>query len=171
MDGWGLNFLGVDEIGATSAPSLDDVRAGRGVIKRDMRGAAVEYVQALAGVVVDGSFGSATETAVKKFQSAHDLDADGIVGQKTLAALDKLAGGGTAGVEKADFSTSAPPTSRGSTSPASAPVTSAIARPGATSKAAAAPAATESSSSTTVLAVSLAGAMAAAVGYAWWKRA
>jgi len=36
---------------------------------------------------VDGVYGSATEAAVKKFQSANGLTVDGIVGSKTLAAL------------------------------------------------------------------------------------
>lgn len=35
----------------------------------------------------DGKFGTATETAVKKFQEAKGLDADGIAGKKTLEAL------------------------------------------------------------------------------------
>lgn len=36
---------------------------------------------------VDGSFGKATETAVKDFQKKHGLTADGVVGKKTWAAL------------------------------------------------------------------------------------
>lgn len=36
---------------------------------------------------VDGSFGPATEAAVKAYQSAHSLTPDGIVGAKTRAAL------------------------------------------------------------------------------------
>lgn len=36
---------------------------------------------------VDGVYGSATETAVKKFQSTNGLTADGVAGTKTLAAL------------------------------------------------------------------------------------
>lgn len=38
----------------------------------------------------DGDFGSATERAVKAFQLDHDLAVDGIVGEKTRAALDAL---------------------------------------------------------------------------------
>ena len=37
----------------------------------------------------DGDFGDATELAVKEFQKDHNLEVDGIVGEKTWAALDK----------------------------------------------------------------------------------
>jgi peptidoglycan hydrolase-like protein with peptidoglycan-binding domain len=121
----GLDCLGICLLGA-DAPSLDDVRAGRGTLKKGMKGAAVEYVQAIAGAIADGDFGPATEDAVKKFQSSNGLAADGVVGAQTLAALDKLAGGGTKGVEKislVDQAPSAPAKAAASTaSPASVKV-------------------------------------------------
>lgn len=36
---------------------------------------------------IDGSYGPSTESAVKQFQQAHGLVADGIAGSKTIAAL------------------------------------------------------------------------------------
>lgn len=38
----------------------------------------------------DGNFGTGTQTAVKNFQEAHGLDADGIAGRKTLEKLFEL---------------------------------------------------------------------------------
>ncbi len=43
-----------------------------------------------AGLAVDGEFGSATETAVKNFQTAYGLDIDGIVGPLTIAKINEL---------------------------------------------------------------------------------
>lgn len=37
----------------------------------------------------DGIFGKDTENAVKRFQKAHKLTADGIVGEKTRKAINK----------------------------------------------------------------------------------
>ena len=60
--------------------------------KKGSSGEPVRTVQHLlrhAGstVVVDGDFGAKTETAVKAFQTAKHLTADGIVGNKTWSAL------------------------------------------------------------------------------------
>lgn len=49
--------------------------------------AAVERLQKLLGVKVDGSFGPATEAAVIAFQRKNNLVPDGIVGKATWAAL------------------------------------------------------------------------------------
>ena len=62
-------------------------------LRRGSNGEAVEELQAIlnakygAELEVDGVFGTKTEKAVKAFQNAHNLSADGIVGPKTWAAL------------------------------------------------------------------------------------
>lgn len=70
-------------------------------LRRPAKGADVRAVQlalraAGAELVVDGDFGAITEAAVRRFQAAHGLAADGAVGPLTAAALDALDGGGTA---------------------------------------------------------------------------
>jgi hypothetical protein len=68
-------------------------------ISKGDKGPAVGRVQTILGVFpVDGDFGGITDGAVKGFQAAADLGADGVVGPKTWAALEdlnkrKLAGG------------------------------------------------------------------------------
>jgi murein L,D-transpeptidase YcbB/YkuD len=62
-------------------------------LKPGDKGASVKQLQRAlksAGYTVgkiDGSYGPSTESAVKQFQQAHGLTADGIAGSKTLAAL------------------------------------------------------------------------------------
>lgn len=51
----------------------------------------VTQLQKLLGINADGVFGDQTEAAVIKFQSAHSLDADGIVGARTWSALEATA--------------------------------------------------------------------------------
>lgn len=47
----------------------------------------VRILQQRLGIEVDGQFGAQTEKAVMDFQRAHGLEVDGIVGDKTWAAL------------------------------------------------------------------------------------
>jgi hypothetical protein len=74
----------------TSKPQLTVPAAG---LKPGAKGSAVKQLQrALERVgyspgAIDGSYGPSTESAVKRFQQAHGLVADGIAGTKTLAAL------------------------------------------------------------------------------------
>jgi hypothetical protein len=52
-----------------------------------MTGRDVEDLQRRLGIEADGEFGPLTNTAVRNFQVAHDLSADGIVGRRTWEAL------------------------------------------------------------------------------------
>jgi peptidoglycan hydrolase-like protein with peptidoglycan-binding domain len=75
---------------------------GDRTLKKGMRGHDVRVLQdylTRAGVPtpVDGVFGPGTKANVKRFQRAHGLTADGIVGSATVAALRSLAEGGSAG--------------------------------------------------------------------------
>lgn len=61
-------------------------------VRRGEQSERVRLVQKLlvrAGrrVAVDGDFGAATETAVRHFQVAHKLPADGVVGRRTIDSL------------------------------------------------------------------------------------
>ena len=69
-----------------------DLRTACGLLLRGSSGSCVTQLQKLlnskgASLVVDGTFGSATDSAVRSFQSSHGLVIDGIVGPKTKAAL------------------------------------------------------------------------------------
>jgi peptidoglycan hydrolase-like protein with peptidoglycan-binding domain len=61
-------------------------------IKRGSKGKAVKIWQIILGnVTVDGDYGPATEAATRKWQAAHNLGSDGIVGPLTWkAGIDTL---------------------------------------------------------------------------------
>jgi peptidoglycan hydrolase-like protein with peptidoglycan-binding domain len=50
-------------------------------------GPAVKKLQRKLGVSVTGYYGTQTRRAVKRYQAAHGLEADGVAGPETLAAL------------------------------------------------------------------------------------
>ncbi len=65
-------------------------------MRRNDKGEGVKALQRaliqlkfLTNSLPDGDFGPRTEAAVKTFQAAKNLTADGVVGKGTLGALDK----------------------------------------------------------------------------------
>jgi hypothetical protein len=56
-------------------------------LKIGSKGDEVVLLQKKLGIETDGDFGPVTERTVKDFQSRHHLEPDGIVGNKTWAAL------------------------------------------------------------------------------------
>ena len=57
------------------------------VLKNGSKGDLVKKVQEKLGLAADGAFGPGTEKAVKAWQTANGLTADGIVGAATLATM------------------------------------------------------------------------------------
>ena len=98
------DFLTADGIvGSRTWAIIDDITDGgendtnaRTTLTLGSNGGDVEYLQRrlnglrYASLVVDGTFGVATEEAVKKFQKFNDLTVDGIVGPQTWAMLELI---------------------------------------------------------------------------------
>lgn len=88
-DGWDddrpLADRGVPTV-AAGAPTGPPKYPGK-ALKLGSTGANVKRVQAMVGVATDGRFGPVTEAAVRRWQTAHDLEADGIVGPITWRAM------------------------------------------------------------------------------------
>jgi peptidoglycan hydrolase-like protein with peptidoglycan-binding domain len=84
----GYKVSGGDAVPVTAAPKSS-------VLKKGMKGAEVRKLQqdltnkGYSTKGIDGVFGSNTEAAVKKFQKANDIKADGVVGESTKKALAK----------------------------------------------------------------------------------
>lgn len=57
------------------------------VLKKGSRGEEVKTLQRKLNLIADGIFGSITDETVRAFQKEHGLTVDGIVGDKTWAAL------------------------------------------------------------------------------------
>jgi peptidoglycan hydrolase-like protein with peptidoglycan-binding domain len=70
-----------------------ELETSQPTVRRGSSGSAVKTLQARLQTLgfdpgpIDGIFGSGTDSAVRAFQRARGLDADGIVGPQTWAAL------------------------------------------------------------------------------------
>ncbi|WP_396045113.1 peptidoglycan-binding protein [Cellulomonas sp. P22] len=84
---------------AAAAPVLSSGAIPAATINRGIRsgarGASVSIIQSVVGTPADGRFGAKTTAAVRAFQRAHGLYADGIVGPLTWAAIVDVANGGS----------------------------------------------------------------------------
>lgn len=88
-----LTSEGEDFSGSESAGAWPGVVLRRGSSGRDVEqlqfwlSTLAQFDSALPSIAVDGSFGAATENAVKAFQREYNLTVDGVVGQATWDAL------------------------------------------------------------------------------------
>ena len=57
------------------------------VLSKGSKGTVVKIVQGKVGVKTDGDFGPNTDSAVRRFQSAHGLTVDGLVGENTAKEM------------------------------------------------------------------------------------
>lgn len=79
-------------------PEPGEPEAGeRPTLGQGDNGPEVAQVQTILGLTADGDFGAVTDGAVRGYQAACDLAADGVVGRKTWTALDDLEMAKTAG--------------------------------------------------------------------------
>lgn len=85
-------------IGVVSVSGLSASAASYPTLRKGDKGENVKTLQTMlneindAGLDVDGSFGSKTQTAVKNFQKKYSLKVDGIVGPATWSKLEELYG-------------------------------------------------------------------------------
>ena len=105
-----------------AAPKAADASAQAGArvpgtFRRDDEGDGVTGIQKLLtskgyySGPINGKFGPLTEKAVTRFQEANDLEADGIVGKETLAALDGSGSAASSAGKASDAAAAAPPKS------------------------------------------------------------
>lgn len=62
------------------------------VLRRGMKNQSVEALQAILGILRDGSFGGDTESALKQYQSKNGLEIDGICGKASWSGLLEISG-------------------------------------------------------------------------------
>lgn len=81
---WALSSL----VGSSTSPAG---AVGRPVLRRGDTGPAVGHLQRRLDIEVDDDFGPLTDAAVRRFQQAHGLVVDGVVGPATWAAIERPA--------------------------------------------------------------------------------
>jgi N-acetylmuramoyl-L-alanine amidase len=87
------NFQGIVDItengiaGPTTWMALDQILAKPVLKPNQSGGTTVKYLQYRVGVEADGVYGPGTEAAVEKFQKQNGLAADGLVGPQTWTKL------------------------------------------------------------------------------------
>jgi putative chitinase len=87
------NVLGGKVTAAPVKPQVTDAvtqkraPAAARTLRRGMEGEDVKKMQKILGIDADGIFGFGTTAAVKKWQRANGLEADGIVGPKTQTRM------------------------------------------------------------------------------------
>ena len=87
------NYSGGGSSGGSGGGVRPTIRQGdTGVYVRQLQQRLTEL--GFYNGAIDGNFGPGTTTAVKLFQSAAGLTADGVVGARTWTALDEYSGGG-----------------------------------------------------------------------------
>ena len=90
--GWSRRVASVRSDAVAMAGGLDSMQAAAPTVefttvKKGSSGDWVRKLQSALGLHVDGKFGPVTENALKAWQAAHGLEADGIAGRNTYRAL------------------------------------------------------------------------------------
>lgn len=70
-----------------SAPTQPSPQRDRRVLRQGMRGQDVAELQRVLGVKDDGVFGPATDRALREWQRANNLTADGVAGPRTFGVM------------------------------------------------------------------------------------
>jgi putative chitinase len=78
--------MSVEDLGADDS-SVEDILDDIGVLRKGAKGVGVKLMQEALGIGADGDFGPGTERALKEWQSANGLVADGVAGTATFEKL------------------------------------------------------------------------------------
>ena len=103
--GWMTKYFDYGDASA-AAPQLGDRLLREGSEGEDVRQLQADLIRLgydCGRWGVDGDFGDATEQAVRAFQRDHGLEVDGVVGEKTTAALEEALAALDSPVESPDW--------------------------------------------------------------------